>query len=99
MVAGVNTASDKIMFEIYREAEYDRRYRVVYFTELDENNKASEINRAMAGEHFFDGFLRELRKDEGKRKVQELLERLNDGETFGPELVERELASIEALAT
>ena len=72
---------------------------MVYFTELDEHNKASEINRAMAGEHFFDGFLLERRKEEGKRKVQELIERLNAGETFGPDVVERELASIEALAT
>ncbi len=99
MVAGVNTASDKIMFEIYREAEYDRRYRVVYFTELGENNKASEINRAMSGEHFYDGFLLERRKEAGKRMVQELVDRLNAGETFEPDVVERELASIEALAT
>ena len=39
--------SDKIMFEIYRETEYTGRYRVVYFTELQEHNKESEINRAL----------------------------------------------------
>ena len=32
-------ASDRTMFEIYREAVYARQYRVVYFTELDEHNK------------------------------------------------------------
>ena len=29
--------SQKIMFEIYRETPREGRYRVVYFTELDEN--------------------------------------------------------------
>jgi len=31
--------SDKVMFEIYREATYTGKYRVVYYTELNENNK------------------------------------------------------------
>src|SRR5205807_6967291 len=50
--------SDKIMFEIYRETEYTGKYRVVYFTELQDHNKETEINHAMAGEHFFDGFIK-----------------------------------------
>ena len=54
---------DKIMFEIYRETEYTGKYRVVYFTELQDHNKESEINHAMAGEHLYDGFLRSYRKD------------------------------------
>jgi hypothetical protein len=36
--------SDKVMFEIYRETEYTGRYRVVYFTELQDHNKETEIN-------------------------------------------------------
>ncbi len=83
------------MFEIYREADYGRQYRVVYFTELDEHNKEAEINRAMAGEHFFDGFLRDLRKDEGKRRINEIVARLNKGESLTADDVERELAAIE----
>jgi hypothetical protein len=39
--------SDKVMFEIYREP-YQGLYRVVYFTELQDHNKETEINRAMA---------------------------------------------------
>ncbi len=27
--------SEKVMFEIYREASYNRRYKVVYFTEAN----------------------------------------------------------------
>jgi hypothetical protein len=83
--------SDKIMFEIYREPEFGRQYRVVYFTELDEHNKEKEINEAMRGEHLFDGYLRNFKKQEGKRIVQGILERLNSGETLGPEDIEREL--------
>ena len=31
--------SDKIMFEVYREGTYTGKYRVVYYTELNEHNK------------------------------------------------------------
>ena len=75
--------SDKTMFEIYRETTYTGRYRVVYFTELQDHNKEAEINHAMAGEHIFDGFLRNFRKDEGKQIVDALLRRMNDGEKLG----------------
>lgn len=92
------TAADKIMFEIYREADYDRRFRVVYFTELDEHNKEKEIARAMAGEHFFDGFLAERGKERGKRALQELIDRMNAGEELEPNMVEQELAKLEVLS-
>ena len=80
------------MFEIYREASYNRRYKVVYFTELNEHNKESEINRAMAGEPLFDGFLNERRKDEAKAAIDRALVRLNRGEQVSTEDFERELA-------
>lgn len=72
--------SDKTMFEVYRETLYSGRYRVVYFTELQDHNKESEINHAMAGEHFFDGFLKNFGKEEGKQVIDGLLERMNAGE-------------------
>ena len=83
--------SDKIMFEIYREATYSGRYRVVYFTELQDHNKETEINRAMAGEHFYDGFIRNYRKDQAKASIDSILERMNKGERLTPADVEREL--------
>ena len=83
--------SDKVMFEIYREPEFGRQYRVVYFTELDEHNKEKEINDAMRGEHVFDGYLRNYMKQEGKRTVAGILERLNSGEKLGAAEIEREL--------
>lgn len=82
--------SDKIMFEIYREP-YQGRYRVVYFTELQDYNKETEINRAMAGDHFYDGFIRNYRKDRAKETINRILERLNDGELLTAADIEREL--------
>jgi hypothetical protein len=83
--------SDKVMFEIYRETEYTGRYRVVYFTELQDHNKETEINHAMAGEHFYDGFIKNFNKDEAKEIIESLLNRLNGGERFEAQEVERAL--------
>lgn len=83
--------SDKVMFEIYREPEFGRLYRVVYFTELDEHTKEKEINDAMRGEHIFDGYLRNYTKQEGKRTVAGILTRLNSGDKIGVDEIEREL--------
>jgi len=79
------------MFEIYREPEFGRQYRVVYFTELDEHNKEKEISDAMRGEHVFDGYLRNYTKQEGKRTVAAILERLNSGEKLSAADIERDL--------
>ncbi len=83
--------SDKVMFEIYREPDSGGQYRVVYFTELDEHNREIEINDAMRGEHVFDGYLRNYTKQEGKRIVAGILERLNRGEKVSRTEIEREL--------
>ena len=72
--------SDKVMFEIYRDLKYTGLYRVVYFTELQDHNKETEINTAMLGEHFYDGFIKEYRKEEAKDIIEKLLNRLNAGE-------------------
>jgi hypothetical protein len=80
------------MFEIYRESGYDRRYRAVYFTELDDHNKDQEIARATAGEHHFDGFLREEVLPEAKVVIGMVVERLNRQEPIGPAEIEQLLA-------
>ena len=83
--------SDRIMFEIYRETTYTGKYRVVYFTELQDHNKEYEISRAMSGEHVFDGFIRNYRKEQAKEVITQILERLNSGETVSAGEIEREL--------
>ncbi|MGH9450279.1 MAG: hypothetical protein ACRD11_07010 [Terriglobia bacterium] len=83
--------SDKIMFEIYKETTYQGRYKVVYFTELQDHNKEFEISRAMAGEHFFDGFIRGFKKDAAKDAIGGVLDRLNAGEAMDATSVEKTL--------
>ena len=83
--------SDKVMFEIYKEAAYTGKYRVVYYTELNENNKEWEINKAMSGEHFYDGFIKNYGKEEAKDIIDSILKRLNNGESIRPEDVEAAL--------
>ncbi len=91
------TPSDRIMFEIYCEDGYDGQFRVVYFTELDDHNKDREISRAMSGKHFFDGFIYESRKDEGKQKIDDILDRLNGGEALSAEAAAAELSNLDLL--
>jgi len=83
--------SEKIMFEIYRESTYSGEYRVVYFTELQDHNKEAEINRAAAGEHVYDGFIRAYKKDLAKETIGKLLERMNAGEKLSSEEIARQL--------
>jgi hypothetical protein len=83
--------ADKVMFEIYRETEYTGLYRVVYFTELEDHNKESEINHALAGEHVYDGFIRNYRKEEAKEIIGGIVDRLNSGERIDPQEIERAL--------
>jgi hypothetical protein len=78
-------ATDRIMFEIYRETTYSGQYRVVYFTELNDHNRETEINRALAGEHFYDGFINSFRKDEAKAVIEATVAQLNQGKTVAPE--------------
>ena len=87
----MSLASDKIMFEIYKETTYTGNYRVVYFTELQDHNKESEISHAIAGEHFYDGFIKNYRKEQAKEVINKLLERLNIGEKVSPAEIERQL--------
>lgn len=83
--------SEKTMFEIFRESQYSGQYRVVYFTELQDHNKDTEINRAGSGEHFYDGFIRNYGKDEAKQIIDGLVERLNRGERLGATEIESAL--------
>jgi hypothetical protein len=85
--------SDKIMFEIYRETGYDRRYRVVYFTELSDRNRDLEIARALAGEHLLDGFIPLERAEQAKALIERFLERLNAGEAASGEELSAALAT------
>ena len=91
--------ADRILFQIYRERTYGDRYRVVYFTELGEHDRDREINRALAGDPFHDGFIDGWRKRRAKTVIERFLERLNAGEALGPGDLEAALAASAPPAT
>jgi len=82
MAGSNNSFKDKIMFEIYKANDYTDEYRVVYFSELDDHNRDKEIDNAMKGDHFFDGFILTLKKERAMKQIEDILEKLNDGETL-----------------
>lgn len=81
----------RIMFEIYRDAANDGRYRVVYFTELGEHERETEISNAARGDHILDGFILSRERGPAKQVVGRILERMNDGAAIDPLDIEREL--------
>lgn len=84
--------SDKTMFEIYREKNFNKKFRCIIYTELNEHNKHAEINRAMDGDSVFDGFLRDLTKVEGKKVLMDILNEMNQrGEAFSQEEIKEKL--------
>jgi len=85
-------ADEKVMFEIYRDEGYDRRYRIVYFTELGEHDREREINRAVSGSHVFDGFLDARRMADAKPAIAALLDCLNGGDAAAAEGIGTELS-------
>ncbi len=81
----------KVMFEIYRDANFGGHYKVVYFTELGEHDKEKEIQDAMRGEHVYDGFLLHRERNQAKQVVDEILEQLNSGEPVDESAIEQKL--------
>ena len=67
----------KTMFEIYREMDYNRAFRYVFFTDLDEHNRGKEIARAAAGETVFSGFIADERKLDARAEVEAIVDLLN----------------------
>ncbi len=87
----LTTDTKKVMFEIYREADYSGKYKVVYFTELGEHDKETEIQDAMRGEHVYDGFLLHRERNQAKQVVDKILDRLNRGESVDEGTIEQQL--------
>jgi hypothetical protein len=83
--------SDKIMFEIYQDKQYNEKFHVVYYTELNENNKHTEINRALAGISLFDGFIKDYGKDKAKVIIEGIVKDLNEGTQYTKEEIKEKL--------
>jgi len=87
----LTTDTKKVMFEIYRDVSLSGQYKVVYFTELGEHDKETEIADAMRGEHVFDGFLLHRERNQAKQAMEQILDRLNRGESMDQAMIEQML--------
>jgi hypothetical protein len=85
---------DKIMFEIYRDNTYSKEYRVVYFSELNDHNRDKEIDRAMLGDHYYDGYFLTLKKERAMRDIDGVVDRLNTAGDMDLDELKRELSEI-----
>lgn len=85
-------AFEKTMFEVYREPGYGRRFKVVYFTELKDENRDFEISRALSGDHVYDGFFLDRSAGPAKEIIERFLARLNAGESLDSAELRTELA-------
>jgi hypothetical protein len=85
------TDEKRVMFEIYRDAEDQSRFRVVYFTELSEHERELEIAAAFRGDHVFDGFILTRERFQAKSAINTILDRLNKGEAVDQADIAREL--------
>ena len=83
--------SDKIMFEIYRDKKFNRKFHVVYYTELNESTKHTAINAAMAGDSFYDGFIKDFGKDKAKEIIEDIVKQLNDGNMLTKQEIKEKL--------
>ncbi|TPV96679.1 MAG: hypothetical protein B7733_03465 [Myxococcales bacterium FL481] len=68
----------KTMFEIYREGEYNRQFRYIFYTELEEHGREKEISRAAAGQPVFSGFFADDRKEAARVEVEAIVDELNE---------------------
>jgi hypothetical protein len=75
--AAMPPVDHKTMFEIYRETDYNRAFRFVFFTDLDEHNRGKEIARAAAGETVFSGFITDERKSAAREAIEGIVDDLN----------------------
>ncbi len=90
----MNSHLNKIMFEIYKESSSPYKYRVVYFSELDEHNRDQEIDRAMNGDHYFDGFIASLKKERAMKKISNIIDILNKGEMVDVDTIKDTLKEV-----
>lgn len=86
-------ASEKSMFEIYREKGFNKKFKLIIYTELNEHNKEAEINRALDGDTVFDGFLKDNRKEEAKKTLKGLIDEMNmNDNALSEEIIREKLA-------
>ena len=68
----------KTMFEIYRESDYNRAFRYIFYTDLEEHGRDAEIAKAASGFTVFCGYLDDTTKEKARTTIETIVEELND---------------------
>lgn len=93
---------DRTMFEIYRESDYNRSYRSIFYTELDEHEREREIAKAANGDTIFSGYVHDAHKDAARERIAAIVDELNALDEDEPPLpvaeIERRLGDVLAPA-
>lgn len=71
---------DKTMFEIYRETDYNRAFHCIFYTDLEEHARETEIAKAAAGKTVYSGFVADERKEAAREEIDRIVDELNDME-------------------
>ena len=69
---------EKTMFEIYREGDYNRAFRYIFYTDLEEHGRDAEISKAASGVMVFTGYLADDTKEDARKVVEAIVDELND---------------------
>ncbi len=70
--------SDKTMFEIYRETDYNRAFHFVFYTDLEEHARDDVISKAASGDTVFSGFIDDAKKEAAREAIAAMVDELND---------------------
>ncbi|MBK8261522.1 MAG: hypothetical protein IPK80_09290 [Nannocystis sp.] len=70
--------AEKTMFEIYRERDYNRAFRYILYTELEEHARHREIARAAAGDTVFHGFFADQHLEAARAEMVAIVDQLNE---------------------
>lgn len=81
----------RVMFEIYRDPEFQGRHHVIFFTELNDHNRDKEIPKAIRGINIFDGFLTGDHREEANEKIKDILRALDNGESMTADQIREHL--------
>lgn len=85
--------TDKVLFEIVRDDQAAMPYQVVYYTELNEKERDEAIDRAMAAEPVFNGFIDAAHLELAKSAIAGCLSQLNSGASFAADEFEQVIAA------
>jgi chloramphenicol 3-O-phosphotransferase len=69
---------EKTMFEIFRETEWSRGFHYLFYTELGDHARDTEIAKAANAETVFSGFVADELKEDARKAIEAIVDELNE---------------------